>query len=274
MCWIFQEMITHSSSASTREFVSESSRCPGSSIPWSVGVADLTVTGSPSSRRYDSDTFHSTITSETCTLDHSRGSDSHDYHSASPLRDAHSSSTCTQVNQDDTGYEERPTPSHIDPADDQQCAPMQLFLTRKLELLREKIDTRTNTDGVKEAGESTGQALMQSNVSLKHSSKIAKRAYTDGGLAQPDSRVGTKAVQDFTDACLARLKHDSSVHEAECSSSSHPSTRRPAHEDVDTTRTFTAQYEKLKLESLQCKMETQIEVSGCCLCDSKPIFIM
>ena len=173
--------------------------------------------------------FESTFNSETRNLDHL--SDSH----SNPTSPLHSSSSLTHKtntpNEDDT-YEERTPPSCLDPADEQYSSPAKVFVNRKLEVLRVKLETLTETNSAKDASDSTVQTLMQTDTSLQYSWQNAEKTYTE--------------------ACLGRLNV-----------SEHPSVNRSRSTQsttVSTTKPFIAQCERLKMESLQHMMEMQIKV--------------
>ena len=161
-----------------------------------------------------------------------RLSDSHT-NPASPL---HSSTTSlinktNTPNEDDT-YEARTPPSCIDPADEQYSSPAKVFVNRKLEVLRVKLETLTETSSTKNASDSTVQALIQTDTSLQYSWQKAEKTYTE--------------------ACLERLNLSErpSVNQS----------RSTQNTIVCTTKPFIIQYERLKMESLQHMMEMQIKV--------------
>ena len=168
------------------------------------------------------DVFESTFSSETCTLD-----DSHT-NPVSPLHNTPLIISATATPNEDDTYEERTSPSYIDPAGKQYSSPAEIFLNRKLELLRAKL---TETSSMKDASDSMVQALTHNGSSLQHS-KIAEKMYTE--------------------ACLERLNV------SECSSVNKSMSTQ--HTEIGSTKPFTAQCERLKMESLHHRMETQIKV--------------
>lgn len=183
---------------------------------------------------YDSDVFESTFSSETCTLDnlsHSHISRTSSLHNSSSLTDRTST-----PNEDGTQYinEERISPSCIDlTADEQYQSSAEIFVNQKLKLLRAKLVSSTETDtySANNASGSSVQAIPQTNTSLEHS-KEAEKTYTE--------------------ACLGRLDI------SECLSVNRSISTQSA--TVSTTKPFTMQHERLKTESLQHTIETQIKV--------------
>lgn len=168
--------------------------------------------------------FESTFSSETCTLNHSQTNPTSPLHNSSFL-------TCANTPNEDVTDEERTSPSHIELADEQYSSPAEVFLNRKLQLLRAKLEPLAETSLIKDNSYSTVQALMLSETSLQEYEKAEKT---------------------FAEACLGRLNI------SECPSVN--KSRSPQHIEICTARPLTAQYERLKIESLQHRMETQIKV--------------
>ena len=190
-------------------------------------------TGVKSGPQYDSDVFESTFGSETTTLDHLSDSNANpqSFHSSSSLSDK-----TDTLNEGDAHYKERASPSHIDPASEEYLSPARTFVNQKLKLLRAKLDSLTvaDTKGVNDASDSsTMQAPIQTDIPLQNSRKEEKA---------------------FTKACLGRFN----IILSECSSVRQ--SRPTQNATVGTTKPFTAQYERLKIESLQHTIETQIKV--------------
>ena len=192
-------------------------------------------TGVKSGPQYDSDVFESTFGSETTTLDRLSDSNANpqSFHSSSSLSDK-----TEALNEDDAYlYKERASPSYIDPASEEYLSPAKTFVDQKLKLLRAKLDSLTvaDTKGANNASDSsTMQAPIQTDISLQNSRKEEKA---------------------FTEACLGRLNI---ILLSECSSVRQ--SRPTQNATVGTTKPFTAQYERLKIESLQHTIETQIKV--------------
>ena len=156
----------------------------------------------------------------------------------SPLYNSSSTNrTISTPNEDGTQYDEEKTPpSCIDPtADKQYWSSAEIFVNQKLKLLRAKLEslTEADTNSANNADDSLVQAIPQTNTSLEHS-KEAEKTYTE--------------------ACLGRLD----VSECPNINRSVSATQSTA---VSTTKPFTLQHERLKIESLQHTIETQIKVS-------------
>lgn len=160
-----------------------------------------------------------------------RLSDSHT-NPASPLHSSTALINKTNTPNEDDTYEERIPPSYIDPADEQYSSPAKVFVNRKLEVLRVKLEALTETSSTKNANDSTVQALIQTDTSLRYSWQKAEKTYTE--------------------ACLGRLNVSErpSVNQSRSTQST----------IVGTTKPFIVQYERLKMESLQHMMKTQIKV--------------
>ena len=154
------------------------------------------------------------------------------FHSSSSLSDK-----TEALNEGDAYlYKERASPSYIDPAREEYLSPAETFVDQKLKLLRAKLDSLTvaDTKGANNASDSsTMQAPIQTDISLQNSRKEEKA---------------------FTEACLGRLN----IILSECSSVRQ--SRPTQNATVGTTKPFTAHYERLKIESLQHTIETQIKV--------------
>lgn len=121
------------------------------------------------------------------------------------------------------------SPSHTDPAVEQCSSAAEIFATQKLKLLRAKLTPLTETDASSDS-DAVVRAPVQTDTSSQ-CSKIAERAFTEACLG----RLNTSVAE-----CPARVNQSSTV--------------------VGTTRPFAAQYERLKMESLQHTMEKQIKV--------------
>jgi hypothetical protein len=133
--------------------------------------------------------------------------------------------------EDGTQYEERTPPSRIDPAADQQCrSSTEMFVNRKLKLLRAKLESLTEADTI-DKSDLTVQPLLQTNSSLEHSEK---------------------AENTYTEACLGRLNV------SKCPTVNQSRSTQSA--TVTTTKPFTVQHERLKMELLQHTIEMQIKV--------------